>query len=81
MIQTEVTPYDTDFSMSVSLPSDYIGKKVHVLFYVDEEVKKTPALINSKKKPSDFFGILTKQEGDKLDKHIKKIRNEWSRDI
>ncbi len=81
MIQTEVTPSDTNFSMSVSLPSDYIGKKVHVLFYVDEEVKIEPALISSKKKPSDFFGILTKQEGNKLDKHIEKIRSEWSRDI
>lgn len=81
MVQTEVTPYDTDFNMSVSLPSDYIGKKVHVLFYVDEEVKKTPSFISTKKKPSDFFGILTIQEGNKLDKHIEKIRNEWSRDI
>lgn len=55
MVQTEVIPYNTDFNMSVSLPSDYIGEKVNVLFYVDEEVKKTSALVSTKKKPSDFL--------------------------
>ena len=28
------------------------------------------------KKPSDFFGILGKEEGKKLDKHINQIREE-----
>ena len=59
MVQTVVTPQKTNFDMSVSLPSDYVGKEVHVLFYIDEEVKKTTASVLPKKKPSDFFGTLT----------------------
>jgi hypothetical protein len=35
----------------------------------------------STKKPSDFFGILTKEESKKFEKHIKQMRIEWERDI
>jgi len=65
--------------MSVMLPADYVGKKVHVLFYTDDEVKQTTSNILPKKKPSDFIGLLTKEEGEKFDKHINQVRNEWDR--
>lgn len=67
--------------MSVSLPSDYIGKEVHVLFYIDDEVKTTTSALLPKKKPSDFFGILTKEEREKFEKHIQQMRGEWERNI
>jgi len=81
MVQTVVTPQKTNFDMSVSLPLDYVGKEVHVLFYIDEEVKNTTASVLPKKKPSDFFGILTKEEGERFQQHIQQIRGEWDRDI
>ena len=81
MVQTVVTPQKTTFDMSISLPADYVGKVVHVLFYIDEEVKNTTASVLPKKKPSDFFGILTKDEGDSFQQHIEQIRNEWNTNI
>lgn len=81
MVQTVVTPKKEDFDMRVILPSDYVGKEVHVLFYTEEEVKKTTSSLLPKKKPSDFFGILTKKEGEKFDKHIRQMRGEWERNI
>lgn len=79
MIQTIVTPEKTDFNMAVTLPDDYVGKKVYVLFYVDEEVKKTTASILSTKKPSDFFGTLSFEDGEKMQTYITQSRNEWER--
>ena len=79
MIQTVVTPRKEHFDMAVTLPAEYIGKEVHVLFYIDDEIKKTVASIVSKKQPSDFFGILSPEEGEKFDKHIQQIRAEWNR--
>jgi len=67
--------------MSVSLPTDYVGKEVHVLFYIDEEVKETPASVSPKKKPSEFFGTLTKEEGEKMQAYIAQSRNEWERNF
>lgn len=32
-----------------------------------------------KKKPSDFFGLFTKEEGEQFETHIKQIRSEWDR--
>jgi hypothetical protein len=81
MIQTIVTPKKANFDMSVSLPTDYVGKEVHVLFYTDDEVKTTTASVLPTKKPSDFFGILTKEEGDSFQQHIQQMRSEWDRDI
>lgn len=81
MIQTVVTPQNKDFDMTVSLPADYVGKVVRVLFYIDEELETTTATILPQKRPSDFFGILTKEEGEIFDKHIQEKRSEWDRNI
>ena len=81
MVQTVVTPQKTNFDMSVSLPTDYVCKEVHVLFYIDEEVKKTTASVLPKKKPSDFFGTLTKEEGEKMQAYVTQSRNEWDRNF
>lgn len=34
---------------------------------------------SSKSKPSDFFGTLTKEDGEKMQSYINKSRNEWER--
>ena len=82
MVQTLVKPKKTDFNMTVSLPKDYVGKDVHVLFYIDEEVKNTTVTEKpTKKKASDFIGILSKKEGEKMQKYITKSRNEWERNF
>jgi hypothetical protein len=81
MVQTTVTPEKAEFDMSISLPDDYVGKQVHVLFYIDEEVKNTPASIAQRKKPSDFFGTLSKEEGEKMQAYVIESRNEWERNF
>ena len=81
MIQTIVTPQKANFDMAVSLPVDYVGKEVHVLFYIDEEVKETTVSILPTKKPSDFFGTLSMEEGEKMQMYIDQSRNEWERNF
>ena len=81
MIQTIVTPQKTNFDMSVSLPYNYIGKEVRVLFYIDEEVKQITASVLPKKKPSDFFGTLSMEDGENMKKYVNDSRNEWERNI
>jgi hypothetical protein len=54
MVQTVVTLQKMDFKMAVSLPVSYVGKEVHVLFYIDEEVKKQ-MLRFCRKKPVSIF--------------------------
>lgn len=77
MVQTIVIPKNANFDMAVSLPADYIGKKVHVVFYIDEEVKNTTvSVLPAKKKPSDFFGTLSEKEGEKMQAYITQSRNE-----
>jgi hypothetical protein len=81
MVQATVTPKNTNFNMSVLLPNDYVGKKVRVLFYIDEEVANTTAGILPKKKPSEYFGTLSKEDGEKMHEYVTQSRNEWDRDF
>lgn len=81
MIQATVKPKKSNFDMSVSLPADYVGKLVRVLFYIDEEVDSTIASVITGKRPSDFFGILDKEEGKKFEEHAQQLREEWGRNI
>jgi hypothetical protein len=81
MVQTIVTPQKTNFDMSVSLPNDYVGKQVHVLFFIDEEITATTASVIHKKKPSDFFGTLSNEDGEKMQAYLTKSRNEWDRNF
>lgn len=81
MILQVITPQKESFDLPVSLPKNYLGKQVHCLFYIEEEAKNIAVSKSSHKKPADFFGILTKEEGERFEKHIKQMRNEWDRDI
>ena len=78
MIQATIIPQKTD--VNFTFPKDYIGKKVHAIFYIDEEINQMPSAVPLKK-PSDFFGIFNKDEADKFEKHTQQIRNEWDRNI
>jgi hypothetical protein len=81
MVLQVITPQQETFDLPISLPKTYLGKKVHCIFYIEEEATNVMATAFSTKKPSDFFGILTKEESKKFEKHIKQMRIEWERDI
>jgi hypothetical protein len=81
MILQVITPQQESFDLPVSLPKDYMGKQVHCIFYIEEEAKNISIATTGKKKPSDFFGILTKAEGEQFHQHIEQIRGEWNRSI
>lgn len=78
MIQATIIPQKED--VNFLLPKNYIGKKVHAIFYIEDEISQLPNTTSSKK-PSDFFGIFNAEEADKFEKHTQKIRTEWDRNI
>ncbi|MFT4092629.1 MAG: hypothetical protein QM640_03230 [Niabella sp.] len=44
------------------------------------EISKTETL-NSKKKPSDYFGTLSEEAAEKMHQYVNESRNEWDRNI
>ena len=78
MIQTTIIPQKKD--VNFSFPQNYIGKKVHAIFYIDEEISEMNTVV-SPKKPSDFFGTLSAEEGEKMQLYATQTRNEWDRNI
>ena len=77
MIKTIVTPQNN--TLYLSIPNNYIGREIEVFLYAKDELEVEK--INSQKKPSDFFGTLSKEEGEEMKIYITQSRNEWDRNI
>ncbi|MBS1532137.1 MAG: hypothetical protein JSU01_17680 [Bacteroidetes bacterium] len=73
MVRTIITPENT--SVKLSIPPDYVGKKIEVLYYPVDEVteEQQPAA----KTMSAFKGILSEAEGNALQEYVKRSREEW----
>ncbi|MEX8548692.1 MAG: hypothetical protein V5804_13940 [Mucilaginibacter sp.] len=93
MVETKVTPQKTDFDMAISLPEEYVGKEVHVVFYMDEEVKnhnewesdiqklEAPTQKEGKKTMANFWGIISDQTAEILHREVGQNRNGWDKNI
>ena len=79
MILLVIRPEKETFNLSITLPKSYLGKDVHCVFYIEEEANNIQPPVTSKKKPSDFFGIFSQEESEKLEKHIQQARKQWDR--
>ena len=44
------------------------------------DLKELAVLPGKKKKPSEFVGIITKEEAEKMQKYLSESRNQWDRD-
>ena len=77
MLKELIIPQESTYTLTI--PTNYIGKKIEVLLYsVDELLEnKEP----NKKKPSDFFGTLSLSEGEEFQKYVTNSRLEWERNI
>lgn len=79
MVKTSITPEQTDIHLSV--PQNYVGRKLEVLLYPVDELTSELAEVSTKKRPSDFAGTVTKEDGEKFHKYLKQARNEWDRNF
>lgn len=77
MIRTIVTPQNNNILLSI--PNNYIGKEIEVLFYAKEELEEEK--IKPKKTMANFTGILSEKDYLNLKSHTEQTRKEWNRDI
>ncbi len=68
MIKTVVTPQNSSYNLSI--PANYIGKKIEILFYALDEVVEEENL-TSKKSMADFRGILNDEDYKEIKKHYR----------
>jgi len=76
MLRTSITPEQRDILLSV--PQEYVGKKIEVLMYAIEEiVEELPRKVTM----ADFWGKLSDESAQKIHDNVKQMRNEWEQDI
>ena len=76
MTKTIITPENNKVLLSV--PEEYVGKKLEVLMYAIEELSENK---NSQKTMAAYKGILTKEEAEQLQESVKQSREEWDNNI
>lgn len=73
MIRTIVTP-ETN-GLHILIPDGYVGRKLEMLLYaMDEPMDVAPDKVHMM---SEFRGLLTAEEADKMQVFISKSRAEW----
>jgi hypothetical protein len=77
MIRTIITPDQADIQISV--PPSYVGRKLEVMLYPVDELIEAVVKTPGAKRPSDFAGTLSKEEGEKFHDYLKQARSEWDR--
>lgn len=75
MVKTTFTPDKKD--ILITIPENYIGKKMELIYYTLEEVLETKPVDSTKMKPSDFAGTISKELGEEMQEYVRKSRAEW----
>ena len=76
MIKTIAIPQNNSYNLAI--PNDYIGKKIEILVYALDELA-VQNIAHKKIKLSDKYkGIISKEQGQDLNNHIKQMRSEWN---
>ncbi|MCW3110968.1 MAG: hypothetical protein JWQ09_5474 [Segetibacter sp.] len=76
MTKTIITPENNKVLLSV--PEEYVGKKLEVLMYAVEELSESK---KTQQTMSAFKGILTSEETEQLREYVKQSREEWDNNI
>lgn len=74
MIKASITP--TNNVVHLNIPNNYIGKKVEVLIYTDDEVNEEPDITNNVASLRGKLNLSTEEYND-FQKHIQESRSEW----
>ncbi|MCL2511435.1 MAG: hypothetical protein FWF09_05240 [Bacteroidales bacterium] len=77
MLKMTITPSDSTYLLPI--PVDYVGKTLELLLYSTS--KPIDNKLYDNKRPSDFFGTLSTEEGNKFQDYVTNSRLEWDRNI
>ncbi len=81
MIRTQIIPESNNVQVNVTVPNSYIGKKVEVTVFLEEEKIQNGTKQNIKAPDiSKFEGILSEERANEFQKFAEEIRQEWERD-
>ncbi len=78
MIKTTATPKNNTYNLTI--PNNYVGKKIEILFYALDEITDDKN-INPKKTMADFCGVISDADYKLLKQSTQKARKQWSRSI
>ncbi|MDR1356462.1 MAG: hypothetical protein LBJ58_02190 [Tannerellaceae bacterium] len=79
MIKSSLTPQSD--TITLSIPLNYIGKRVEILLYTDEELHEDTCASTHDSGVARFKGLLKGSEADKYQQYLQKARQEWDRTI
>jgi hypothetical protein len=74
MIKTVAIPQNNSYTLTI--PNNYIGKKIEILMYALDEVAEEKVTA-PKKTMAEFWGSISDATAAELHKHLEESRNGW----
>lgn len=77
MIHTFITPTQSNYSVTLEIPEDYLGQELELIIFKKQEglvaeKKETPIKLSEK-----YRGVFTKEDAKSFNEHTQQMRKEW----
>jgi hypothetical protein len=77
MIRTFITPTQSNYSVTLEFPEDYLGQELEVIVFKKQEGLLVEKKISTKKLSDKYRGVFTKEDAQSFDDHSQQMRKEW----
>jgi hypothetical protein len=75
MVKTTTIPQETNYNLII--PSNYIGKKIEILFYALDELADSNNEVQKVKLSDKYKGTFTKEDATSFNEFTNQTRKEW----
>ncbi|MEQ1732578.1 MAG: hypothetical protein ABL940_02840 [Bacteroidia bacterium] len=77
MIRTHITPQTTNISLSLIIPTNYVGKRIEVSLYADDEINEFVQELPKTKLSDKYRNVFSKEDAKNFSEHTQQMRKEW----
>jgi hypothetical protein len=77
MIRTFITPMQSNFTVALEFPDEYLGEELELIVFKKEEGLIAEKKSQTTKLSDKYKGAFTKEDAKSFDTHTKQMRKEW----
>jgi hypothetical protein len=77
MIRTFITPTQSNYTIALEFPEDYLGQELELIVFKKQEGLISKTKISPIKISDKYRGVFTKEDAKSFNEHTQQMRKEW----
>lgn len=77
MIRTFITPTQSNLTVSLKFPKDYLGQELELIVFKKQEGLVTEKKLNPIKLSDKYRGVFSNEDAKSFNEHTQQMRKEW----